>query len=187
MFLKDVAKHTSNTAEESRVATVGYVTIPEPTTVSTPERNDNRSNKRKNRIRHQTLGQKQKKSQRFSDYPLWLQALIILEHASSILCYPTVAIALVIYGMTAYAPRQWTSKYQELQELQRRERQITMTEELLKETVVESAKEKGSGFINPQLTQPPLFLPNSNPTVIQSKRKSTPAVKEIKPIFPVAY
>ncbi len=185
MFLKDVGEYTSDITitEVNKVVSVAHVTIAPSTTVSTPEK----SNKRKNRLRHQSIETQQKKLRRFKDYPLWLQALIILGHGSSFLCYSTVAVALAIYGMTVYAPRQWTSKYQELQELQRRERQITMAEELLKETVVESAKEKSSGFVNPQPTQPPIFLPNSNPTVIRNQRQSTTTVREIKPISPIAY
>lgn len=120
-------------------------------------------------------------------YPLWLKSFIFLNHGSSIICYITVAIALVLYGMTVYAPRQWTNKYNQLQHLQKQERQFTFTDEILKDSLAESAQQAGSGFVNPEQSKPPIFLPNRNPHPIKPKPINPPESKKIEPISPVAY
>ena len=119
--------------------------------------------------------------------PLWLKGLIFLNHSSALLCYGSIAITLVIYGMTVYAPKQWTHKYNELRELQKKERQFTFTEEVLKNESAKSAEKLGSGFINPNPTQQPIFLRNVDAKTIKldSSTKVTP--KKIKPISPIAY
>ena len=120
-------------------------------------------------------------------YPLWLKGFIFLNHGSSLLCYLSVAVALVLYGMTVYAPKQWTNKYNQLQHLQKQERQFTFTDEVLKDTLAESAQQAGSGFVNPEQSKPPIFLPKTNPQPITSQPLNPPEIKKVEPISPVAY
>ncbi|MTF38645.1 hypothetical protein [Cyanobacterium aponinum] len=120
-------------------------------------------------------------------YPLWLKSFIVLNHFSSIICGLSVGTALVIYGMTVYAPKQWTNKYHQLQNLQKQERQFTFTDEVLKDTLAESAQQQGSGFVNPDQSKPPIFLPETNATAITPKSINPVKIKKVKPIYPVAY
>lgn len=119
--------------------------------------------------------------------PFWLQSLMVLGHGSSTFCYLSVAIAFVMYGMTVYAPKQWTNKYNKLQELQKQERQFSFTEEIIKNQLAESAKQSGSGLINPDPTQPPLFLPDMTPTPIELDKTNSSEPKQVEQIFPIAY
>lgn len=121
------------------------------------------------------------------EYPFWLKSLIFLNHGSSLICYISVAIALVLYGMTVYAPKQWTNKYNQLQHLQKQERQFTFTDEVLKDTLAESAEHAGSGFVNPEQSKPPIFLPNSKTQPINLHPIAPPEIKKVEPISPVAY
>ncbi|BAQ62794.1 cell division protein FtsL [Geminocystis sp. NIES-3708] len=119
--------------------------------------------------------------------PLWLKSLILFGHGSSLVCYGSVGIAFIIYGMTVYAPKLWTQKYQELQSLQKQERQFSFTDEIIKNQLAESAKKSGSGLVNPDPTQPPIFLPDSTPKPIELEPSNSPIPKQIEKISPIAY
>jgi hypothetical protein len=119
--------------------------------------------------------------------PFWLQSLMVLGHGSSTFCYLSVAIAFVMYGMTVYAPKQWTDKYHKLQELQKQERQFSFTEEIIKNQLAESAKQSGSGLINPDPTQPPIFLPEMSPKPVELDKSDLVEPKQVDKISPIAY
>lgn len=119
--------------------------------------------------------------------PFWLQSLIVLGHGSSLLCYGSVAIAFVMYGITVYAPKQWTNKYHQLQELQKQERQFSFTEEIIKNQLAESAQQSGSGLVNPDPNQPPIFLPDMTPKPINLDKSESVEPKQIEKISPIAY
>lgn len=119
--------------------------------------------------------------------PLWLKSLILFGHGSSLVCYGSVGLAFIIYGMTVYAPKLWTQKYQELQSLQKQERQFSFTDEIIKNQLAESAKKSGSGLVNPDPTQPPIFLPDSTPKPIELKPSNSSIPKQIEKISPIAY
>lgn len=123
----------------------------------------------------------------YKNRPLWLKSMIIFGHSSSLMCYFSVAIAFVMYSMTVYAPKLWTQKYEELQNLQKQERQFSFTDEIIKNQLAESAKKSGSGLVNPDPTQPPIFLPDSNPKPIELKPSNSATPKQIEKISPIAY
>jgi hypothetical protein len=123
----------------------------------------------------------------YKNRPLWLKSMILFGHGSSFVCYITVAIAFIMYGMTVYAPKSWTQKYEELQNLQKQERQFSFTDEIIKNQLGESAKTSGSGLVNPDPTQPPIFLPDSTPKSIELKPSNSAIPKQIQKIFPIAY
>jgi hypothetical protein len=119
--------------------------------------------------------------------PFWLKSMIIVSNGSSLVCYLSVAIAFVMYSMTVYAPKLWTQKYEQLQNLQKQERQFSFTDEIVKNQLGESAKKAGSGLVNPDPNQPPIFLPNSNPKPVELKSSNAPTPKQIEKISPIAY
>jgi hypothetical protein len=124
---------------------------------------------------------------RYQNRPFWLKSLIVLSNGSSLVCYLSVAIAFVMYSMTVHAPKLWTQKYEQLQNLQKQERQFSFTDEIVKNQLGESAKKSGSGLINPDPTQMPIFLPDSNPKPIELKLSNTPTPRQIEKISPIAY
>ena len=119
--------------------------------------------------------------------PLWLQSLIILNHGSALFCYLTAATALVMYGMTVYAPKLWTQKYTQLQDLQKKERQFTSADEMFRDELAQSATKSDSGFIKPNLTQTPIFLPNKPTKAIELKASTSVEPQIINPVSPIAY
>ena len=119
--------------------------------------------------------------------PLWLQALGVLSHGSAVVCYSSVAVALVMYGMTVYAPKSWTQKYSQLQELQKRERQFTFTDEMLKDELAKSATQSRSGFVTPNPEKQPIFLPETATKQIETEVTESTNPRVITPSSPIAY
>ena len=135
---------------------------------------------RKNQVHINTSSSKAKA-------PLWLQSLNVLNHGSALFSYLTVAAALVMYGMTVYAPKLWTQKYTQLQDLQKRERQFISAEEMFKDELAQSANQSDSGFVKPNVNNSPIFLPNQSANAIKLKSSTSLPTKIIKPVSPIAY
>ncbi len=127
---------------------------------------------------------KQRKSQ---SLPLWLKILLFTKNISSVVCWFSVALALIMYSMTVYAPELWTQKYNKLRNLQKRERQFTLGDETVKNQLANTASQVDSGFINPDPTKPPIFLPETTVKEINLPEENNSTVKEIKQIYPIAY
>jgi hypothetical protein len=89
--------------------------------------------------------------------------------------------------MTVYAPELWTQKYNQLRNLQKRERQFTLGDETVKNQLANTASRADSGLINPDPTKPPIFLAEITVKEIDSSPENNPPVKKIKQIYPVAY
>jgi hypothetical protein len=119
--------------------------------------------------------------------PLWLKGLIFLNHSSAFVSYASVTVALLMYGMTVYAPKLWTQKYTQLQELQKKERQFTFTEEMLKDELAQSATNSSSGFVKPNPSKQPIFLPNTPTKAIELKSSTFVKPKVIDSVSPIAY
>lgn len=64
--------------------------------------------------------------------PTWLLRLYVIHRHSGIMAFVLVATTLVIYGWTVYSQQLWSQSYRKLQTLQRDERQLTTTIEVLK-------------------------------------------------------
>jgi hypothetical protein len=104
--------------------------------------------------------------------PLWLLRLCILGRRSSIVTFFLVGAALIVYGGTVYYQELWGQAYRKLQTLQRHERQLTTTNETLKNQMALQAERPGTEMV-PQNPASAIFL---NPTLDSSRKTSgTPA------------
>lgn len=114
--------------------------------------------------------------------PLWLLRLYTLHRHSSVVAFLLVAATLVVYGLTVYSQQLWSQAYRKMQNLQRYERQLTTTNEVLKNKMAQEAQTSaglvspspgGTIFLRPALENsnplPPNTIPNSEP------QKQTPA------------
>ncbi len=119
--------------------------------------------------------------------PLWLKVLNFLGTTSTGMSIIVVGFALVAYGFTVSAPKLWTQKYEDLQNLQQKERQFTFTDEMLKNQLAEEAKNQDSGLINPDPLQQPIYLEKKEVKPIRPSEATSPPPKTVQPIFPVAY
>lgn len=128
-----------------------------------------------------------KQKHRYKSIPFWLTILLLTKNVSSLICYVTVGLALTMYGMTVYAPQQWTQKYNQLRELQKKERQFTFSDEVIKHQLALDANQPNSGLVNPDPTQPPIFLPETKVEKIEPVSENKPLPKKINRIYPIAY
>jgi len=100
--------------------------------------------------------------------PLWLWRLCILQRNSSILTFFLVGAALIVYGGTVYYQELWSHAYRKLQTLQRHERQLTTTNEVIKNQMALQAERPGTGLV-PQNPAAAIFL---RPTPDSSRKTS---------------
>lgn len=81
--------------------------------------------------------------------PLWLQGLMSLHFISSCTTFVLISAALGLYGWTVYTQQSWGKSYHYLETLQRNERQLTTTNETIKNDLAIQAENPEMGLVNP--------------------------------------
>ncbi|NET58289.1 MAG: hypothetical protein F6K47_19665 [Symploca sp. SIO2E6] len=81
--------------------------------------------------------------------PMWLQVLLFLQRGSDIIAFLLVGSTLTIYSWTVYNQQQWAKEYRKLETLQRNERELTKTNEVMKNQLAQQAESPATGLINP--------------------------------------
>lgn len=92
-----------------------------------------------------------------SALPLWLRLLIYTQRGSSVLMVSSVVVMLSVYGWTVHIQDSWGKEYQKLQTLLRQERQLTTSNEALKQEIAETAEDPSTRMALPAPSQM-LFL-----------------------------
>lgn len=116
--------------------------------------------------------------------PLWLARLYTSHRYSSVVTFLLVTATLFIYGSTVYSQQKWSQGYNNLQNLQLRERQLTTINATLKNKMAEEGEQEAAGLVKPTPDRT-IFLPTVSPShnshVIQP---ITPANLETPPNTP---
>jgi hypothetical protein len=81
--------------------------------------------------------------------PLWLLRLHTIHRNSSIVAFLLVAATLVVYGWTVYSQELWSQAYHKLQNLQRQDRQLTTTNEVLQNKMAVEGEKPSTGLVAP--------------------------------------
>lgn len=81
--------------------------------------------------------------------PLWLLRLYALHRHSTVVAFLLVAATLVVYGWTVYSQQLWSQAFRQLQNLQRYERQLTTTNEVLKNKMAQEAERSPAKLVSP--------------------------------------
>jgi hypothetical protein len=117
--------------------------------------------------------------------PLWLTRLCVCQRNTSIVTFICVATTLLVYGWTVYSQQMWSQSYQKLQNLQRQERQLTVTNGVLKSKMATDAEKNNNGLtsITPERM---IFLAPTpgNPNPIPPNLPPNPEVQSPNPISP---
>lgn len=116
--------------------------------------------------------------------PKWLRLLILTQRGSSIVTFALVGLTLLVYGWTVYAQELWGRQYRQLEALQRQERQLTATNEALKQNLAQQAEQPGSRLTPPNPNSM-IFLPPAAPR--PSTAPAAPAQTPLAPNRPLAY
>jgi hypothetical protein len=77
----------------------------------------------------------------------WLRSLVIIQRSTSVVFFLSVAGLLCVYTATVYTQQLWTREYRKLESLQRQERQMIAANEVLKNSLAESAQRPESGLL----------------------------------------
>ncbi|WP_424098544.1 hypothetical protein [Moorena producens] len=81
--------------------------------------------------------------------PIFLKALLFLKLGSDIVTFTLIATAVTVYSWTVYSQQQWTQEYRKLEELQRDERNMTATTEVIKDQLAQQAENPATGLVTP--------------------------------------
>jgi hypothetical protein len=119
--------------------------------------------------------------------PWWLLRLYALHRYTCLGTFSLVVAVLVVYGWTVYSQKLWGQSYRKLQELQRDERQLTKTNEVLKDKMAKEAEKPNTGLSSPSANKT-IFLPaeqsplNQNPgaNMIQPQNQPQPVQPSLR-------
>lgn len=81
--------------------------------------------------------------------PSWMRSLLVMQRSSDLVTLLLVASTLAVYAWTVYTQQQWTREYRKLDNLQRQERQMTATNEVLKNQLAQQAENPDTGLVAP--------------------------------------
>lgn len=107
--------------------------------------------------------------------PLWLRGLLFLQRGSNLVSFCLIGATLALYAWTVYSQQLWSQEYRKLETLQRNERQLTATSEVIKNQLARQAERPDTGlaapnpanmlFISPAPQRPSKVAPavNSDP------------------------
>lgn len=90
--------------------------------------------------------------------PLWLRVMLQLKRSSDLVSFLLIAATLTTYAWTVYTQQLWSREYRKLETLQRHERQMTTTNEALKNQLAQEAERPGTGLVSPNPANT-IFLP----------------------------
>ncbi|MGB7444009.1 MAG: hypothetical protein WA919_23335 [Coleofasciculaceae cyanobacterium] len=102
--------------------------------------------------------------------PIWLRSLIFCKRSSDCVTLLLVGATLAVYSWTVYSQQQWAKEYQKLESLQRDERHITKTNEVLKDQLAQQAESPATGMVVPSPAQT-IFLPRLEENQVQNTPK----------------
>ncbi len=110
--------------------------------------------------------------------PVWILRLHGLQRHTSAVSFLLVIATLIAYGWTVYSQQLWGKSYRRLQDLQRHERQLTITNGVLKSKMATDAEKPNAGLASPS-PERTIFL-NSTPVTNNSVAPNLP----VNPIPP---
>jgi hypothetical protein len=90
--------------------------------------------------------------------PIWLLRLHALQRHTSVATFLLAIAMLVAYGWTVYSQQVWSQSYRKLVSLQRHERQLNITNNVLKNNMATDAEKPSAGLVSPSPAGT-IFLP----------------------------
>ena len=102
--------------------------------------------------------------------PLWFLRLSLWQRRASLATLLLTAGTLITYSSTVYLQQQWSQQFRKLENLQRRERQLTATNEGLKNQLASEAEQPSTELVSPNPADAIVlkaFDSRSNPSLIK--------------------
>ena len=142
----------SNSVHKSR-ASVRAKTVAEPTSISS------KSSKRRQTSPPLLFNPK--------SAPAWLLRLCYLQHRSTAIAFLLVTAMLGTYSWVVFSQKLWTEAYRRLETLQIYERQLTTTNETLKNQAVRQSQQPSMGLVPPNPAET-IVLPPAPPHTLST-------------------
>ena len=112
--------------------------------------------------------------------PVWIKRLSNLQKHFGAATFLLMGGMLLVYSATVYTQQKWGQEYDKLQDLQRYERQLITTNEILKNQMATEAETPATGLVPPNPAEAIVLQPvdeNTSPSLPEE-----PAVKiEVPP------
>jgi hypothetical protein len=108
----------------------------------------------------------------------WLRYLLVIQRGTSVLCFLLVVALLSVYTWTVYTQQLWTREYRKLESLQRQERQMTAANEVLKNSLADSAERPESGLLPTSVGNSIFVNPAPQRRLIPAKTVEVPEPKK---------
>lgn len=138
-------------------------------------------------LAHQnSKSQVEKLSTRSKSIPASLRSLLILQKTSSVVVFILMAAALSIYAWIVYSQQLWSKEYKKLETLQRDERQLTSTNETIKNQAAKEAEKQEFGLV-PLTPDKNIFVPATVDSTAKKVNKIETQKEESLESTPLAY
>lgn len=115
--------------------------------------------------------------------PEWFMRLSNVQRRFGAATFLLMGGMLLVYGATVYAQQKWSQEYRKLENLQRYERQLITTNELLKNQMATEAETPATGLVPPNPASAIVLHPTSQN--VSSSPKVKPAEPKIE--IPLGY
>jgi hypothetical protein len=154
-----------------------------PIPVSRPRQYKNRS-----RNRQKLSSQVERFPNRAQSIPSSVRSLLFLQKTSSAIVFILIAATLGIYAWIFYSQQLWSKEYKKLESLQKDERQLTSTNEAIKNKAAQEAEKEEFGLV-PLTPDKNIFVPATVvPPAAQKENATTEKEKFLEPSpLPLAY
>ncbi len=111
--------------------------------------------------------------------PMWFLYLRSLQRRFGIATYLLITGMLVVYSSTVYLEQKWHQEYDKLNDLQRYERRLTTTNEVLKNQLASEAEQPGAKLSSPNPADAIILQPSSQQSEVLPKQINTQAQPKI--------
>lgn len=156
-----------------------------PAVASQPTGENAKPKMSKSSVPYRDRGQRVEKLPSQQSLPLWLRSLLFLQRGSNIASFCLISATLALYGWTVYTQQLWSQEYRKLEKLQRHERLLTSTNEVIKNQLAKQAERPDTGLVAPNPANM-LFLP---PAPQRPPKEAPSATSDPKPApnMPLGY
>lgn len=130
-------------------------------------------------------GPRVEKLPQVAPHPFWLRSLMIMQGTSGAIAFSIISVMLVFYGWTVYTQQMWSREYRKLEKLQRHERQLTATNEVLKNHLAQQAELPTNGLVTPKAGNA-VFIPPA-PRRQVTPKPAVPSDSKPRQTIPLGY
>lgn len=109
--------------------------------------------------------------------PIWFLRLRFWQRRSTIATIMLIGGTLVTYSFTVGLQQQWNQEFSKLSSLQRHERKLTTTKEVLKNQLATQAEQPSTGLLPPNPADAIVLQPSSPTTRDRAANKPEPPPK----------